>query len=197
MTLNTTPDAGQSAPEQPLFTEEEARLRNEVYQQQRIEFQDEYYRRRIAEFTFNSDRMLWISAALMGFSTVISSYSVVSKHPVFAFITALLPAFATAVAAFRALYQWQRQATIYEDSWLALQQARLAMPDEDFLKPGDYAQHFPELVLQTETVLRSEASQWGQMEQVPPISARARATTTTTTAAAGVAAGSPPPPRPK
>ena len=81
-------------------------------------------------------------------------------------ITALLPAFAAAVSAFRSLYQWQRQASIYEDTWLALQQARLAMPDEDYLEPGDYTRYFPQLVYQTEEVLRREASQWGQMEQI-------------------------------
>lgn len=150
----------------PLFTEEEARLRAQLYIQQRINMQDGFYRRRIAEFTFNSDKMLWVSAGLMGISTVISSYSVIADKAFFAFITALLPAFAAAVSAFRALYQWQRQATIYEDTWLALQQARLAMPDEDYLQPGDYIRYFPQLVYQTEEVLRSEASQWGQMEQI-------------------------------
>ncbi|MEW6253709.1 MAG: hypothetical protein AB1716_23940, partial [Planctomycetota bacterium] len=105
----------------PLFTEEEARLRAQLYIQQRINLQDGFYRRRIAEFTFNSDKMLWVSAGLMGISTVISSYSVIADKAFFAFVTALLPAFAAAVSAFRALYQWQRQASIYEDTWLALQ----------------------------------------------------------------------------
>jgi hypothetical protein len=152
---------------QPLLTEEEARLRTELYLQQRVEYQDDYYKRRIAEFTFNSDIMLWFSALLMGISTIISSYSVVTDRPAFAFVSALLPAFATAISAFRSLYQWQRQATVYEDCWLALQQARLSMPDTDFLRPSDYIRFFPELVLRAETVLRHEASQWGQMEQVP------------------------------
>ena len=150
----------------PFFTEEEARLRAQLYIQQRINMQDSFYRRRIAEFTFNSDKMLWVSAGLMGISTVISSYSVIADKAFFAFVTALLPTCAAAVSAFRALYQWQRQATIYEDTWLALQQARLAMPDEDYLGPGDYVRYFPQLVYQTEEVLRSEASQWGQMEQI-------------------------------
>ncbi|MCL4239692.1 MAG: SLATT domain-containing protein [Anaerolineae bacterium] len=150
----------------PLFSEEEARLRAQLYIQQRINMQDGFYRRRIAEFTFNSDKMLWVSAGLMGISTVISSYSVIADKAFYAFVTALLPAFAAAVSAFRSLYQWQRQATIYEDTWLALQQARLAMPDEDYLEPGDYSRYFPQLVYQTEEVLRREASQWGQMEQI-------------------------------
>jgi hypothetical protein len=151
---------------QPLLLEQEARLRTELYIQQRIEYQDNYYERRIAEFNFNSDRMLWLSALLMGISTVISSYSVIANKPFFAFVTALLPAFAAALSAFRSLYQWQRQAQVYEDSWLALQQARLALPDPDYIQPGEYALYFPELVRQTEEVLRNEASQWGQLERV-------------------------------
>ena len=102
----------------------------------------------------------------MGVSTVISSYSVVADKPIFAFLTALLPAFAAAVAAFRSLYQWQRQAQIYEGTWLGLQRARLALPDEDFLDEGDFARYFPELVQQTEAVLRREASQWGQLKEL-------------------------------
>ncbi len=151
---------------QALFTEEEARLRAELYIQQRIDYQDTYYQRRMAEYRFNSDVMLWITAGLMGVSTVISSYSVVADKPIFAFLTALLPAFAAAVAAFRSLYQWQRQAQIYEGTWLGLQRARLALPDEDFLDEGDFARHFPELVQQTEAVLRREASQWGQLKEL-------------------------------
>jgi hypothetical protein len=148
-----------------LLTEDEARLRAELYLQQRIDYQDSYYQRRIAEFSFNADKMLWVSAALMGFSTILSSYSVLSDKAIYALVTALLPAFAAAVSAFRSLYQWQRQAAVYEDSWLALQQARLALPDENFLQPGDYARHFPHLVQRTEDVLRAEASQWGQVER--------------------------------
>lgn len=162
--MSTPSDTGQFQP--ALLSEEEARLRTQLYIRQRLNYQDTFYRRRIAEFTFNSDKMLWVSAGLMGISTVISSYSVMADKAFFAFLTALLPAFAAAVSAFRSLYQWQRQAAIYEDSWLALQQARLAMPDEDYLQPGDYSRYFPQLVLQTEEVLRGEASQWGQMEQV-------------------------------
>lgn len=160
----TAPTSPQRAERRPLLTEEEARLRAGLYVQQRIDYQDSYYERRIAEFTFNSDKMLWVSAGLMGISTILSSYSVLSDKAVYALITALLPAFAAAVSAFRSVYQWQRQAAVYEDSWLALQQARLALPDEDFLQPDDYARHFPRLVQRVEDVLRAEASQWGQIE---------------------------------
>lgn len=164
--MSTSTTQTQPVAPQTLFTEEEARVRAQLYLQQRLDYQDDYYERRIAEYTFNADVMLWITAGVMGISTVISSYSVVADKPVFAFLTTLLPAFAAAVSAFRALYQWQRQVQIYEGTWLALQQARLAMPDEDFLQPGDYARYFPELVQATESVLRNEASQWGQLKDV-------------------------------
>jgi hypothetical protein len=155
-----------SEPIPALLTEEEARLRAEVYLQQRLDYQDSFYKSRMREFNFNADVMLLVTAGLMGFSTILSSYSVVSDQPLYAFLTALLPAFAAAVSAFRSLYQWQRQASLYEDSWLSLQKARLAMPDSDFMQPGDYQRFFPQLVRQAEAVLRNEASQWGQLENV-------------------------------
>ncbi len=164
----------------PLLSAAEAQRRASLYMQQRVEYQDDYYERRIAEFSFNSDRMLWITALLMGVSTVISSYSVVSDRPLAAFITALLPAFAAAMSAFRSLYQWQRQAQLYEDTWLALQQARLALPDEDYIQPEDYTVYFPELVRVAENVLRNEASQWGQLEHLIPDEAAASAPADTT-----------------
>lgn len=145
------------------LSENEARLRVRLYMQQRLNHQANYYRDRVDEFSFNSDRMLLFSAVLMGISTVVSSSSVFNDWAVLPLVTALLPAFAAAISAFRSLYQWERQATIYEEAWLALQEARLALPDEDYIEPGDYQRAFPRLVAQTEEVLRGEAGQWGQI----------------------------------
>jgi hypothetical protein len=153
---------------QGLLTEQEARIRTELYLRQRINYQENFYRQRIEEFRFNSDRMVWISALLMGASTIVSSASVTTESVWPAFIAALLPAFAGVVTAFRSLYQWERQLSVYEQTLLALQQARLAMPDESFMQPGAYTRFFPELVGQTEEVLRNEASQWGQLESIIP-----------------------------
>jgi hypothetical protein len=139
-----------------------------LYLRQRINFQENFYRQCISEYRVNSNLMLWLSALLMGISTIVSSASVVTDNVWPAFIAGLLPAFASAITAFRALYQWERQMTLYEQTMLTLQQARLALPDSDFMQPGDYARHFPELVRQTEEVLRNEASQWGQLEGIMP-----------------------------
>lgn len=163
----TNPAAGAQANASAIsvstLSEDEARLRTRLYMQQRLNYQADYYRQRVDEFSFNSDRMLLFSAVLMGISTVVSSSSVFTDWAVLPLVTALLPAFAAAIAAFRSLYQWERQATLYDEAWLALQEARLALPDEDFIEPGDYQRAFPQLVAQTEEVLRGEASQWGQI----------------------------------
>ena len=157
-----------NADTQALLTEQEARIRSELYLRQRVNYQENFYRQCVEEFRFNSDLMLWSSALLMGVSTIVSSASIVTDNVWPTFIAALLPAFAGVVTAFRSLYQWERQLSLYEQTLLALQQARLAMPDQDFMQPGDHTRFFPELVQQTEEVLRNEASQWGQLESIMP-----------------------------
>ncbi|WP_119066818.1 SLATT domain-containing protein [Aggregatilinea lenta] len=161
-----TPPSAPPATPTPLkspFSEEEARLRTQLYLTKRLDYQAEYYQKRSDEFNFNSDRMLYVSAGIMFVSTLVSSFSVVSGWPIWALITALLPAFAAGVSAFRSLYQWERQASLYDEAWIALQQARLTMPDEDYTEPGDYQRSLPQLVDQTEEILRGEAGQWGQI----------------------------------
>lgn len=166
---NATPTSvPQPQAEQPLFSESEARLRTQLYWDQRVKYQEEFYRARVEEFTFNSDRMLIVSAILMGISSVVSALSIPSGTPWLPFISALLPALAAVVTAFRALYQWERQAAIYDSSLLALEQAKLSLPDEDFIPEGGYSEAFPKLVQEVEDVLRAEASQWGQLESLLP-----------------------------
>ncbi|HML25008.1 MAG TPA: SLATT domain-containing protein [Aggregatilinea sp.] len=160
------------------FTEEEARIRTQLYLAERLDYQAGYYQRRSDEFNFNADRMLYVSAFIMGISTVVSSLSVVNDRSILPLVTALLPAFAAAVSAFRSLYQWDRQASLYDEAWVALQQARLTMPDEDYIEPGDYQRAFPDLVDRTEEILRGEAGQWGQISL--PVKAGGQGTTPAT-----------------
>lgn len=170
MSANQPPTTNTPAPP-PLLSPREAHVRTALYLKQRLNYQSDYYLNRIDEFKFNADRMLMFSAFLMGISTLVSTLSVLADSNIFALITALLPAFAGVLAAFRSLYQWDRQATIYESTWLALQRARIAMPDSDSIRTTDYPHYFPQLVAQTETVLRNEASQWGQLQNEEEVAA--------------------------
>ena len=173
--------SNQTPTEEPLLSPEESKLRTQIYLQQRIKYQEGFYRNRIREFQLNSTTMLVISAVLMFISSITSALSASAQSPAIACVTAVLPACAAAIASFRALYQWDRQATIYDDTWFALQEARLALPDEDYLDLDEYAACFPALVDEAEDALQYEASQWGQLlvsmekkpndisgEEVPP-----------------------------
>ncbi len=153
-------------PSRMLFGDKEARLRAQLYIQQRLENQDDYYARRTVEYTHNADFMLRSTAIIMGISAMISAISAGTDKPVYAFLTALLPAFAGMVSAFRSLYRWQRQAKLYQETRLALRQAELVMPDENFPRPQSPAEQFTRLVQEVETVLRNEAQQWGQLLNV-------------------------------
>ncbi len=153
-------------PPETLFEDEEARLRTELYLQQRYNYQDKYYARRSAEYTQNTNFMLRLTALVMGISAMISALSASTDNAIYAFLTALLPAFAGMVSAFQSLYQWQRQAKLYEETRLALREALLVLPDADFPHPESPSKQFTRLVQAVETVLRNEAQQWGQLINV-------------------------------
>lgn len=174
--MSTGQQPTNSTPTPPLLSPREARTRTDLYIKQRLNYQADYYLNRIEEFKFNADRMLMYSAFLMGISTLVSALTVLANSAACALVTALLPAFAGGLAAFRSLYQWERQATIYESTWLALQRARIAMPDPDSIRTNDYPRFFPQLVEQTETVLRNEASQWGQLQNEKQVASNGQQT---------------------
>jgi len=153
-------------PPETLFSDDAARVRAELYTEKRLNFQNGYYTMRSAEYTHNADFMLRLTATVMGISAMISALSAGTDKPIYAFLTALLPAFAGMVSAFQSLYQWQRQAKLYEETRLALRKAELVMPDPDFPRPESPAEQFTNLVQEVEAVLRNEAQQWGQLLNV-------------------------------
>ena len=157
-----------SIEQQEMFTDEEARVRTLIYLEQRLDNQIRFYRRRIAEFQYNSNAILVASAIIMGFSTMMSIFALSSSEPWAMFITAILPALATALASFRAVYQWERQKSLYEDTILELRRARLVLPDTDHIRPEDYANAFPLLLHRAEDVFQGEAGQWGQLRAMMP-----------------------------
>ena len=125
-------------PSETLFSDTEAQLRAQLYIQQRLNYQRDYYARRSAEYMHNADFMLRMTATVMGISAMISALSAGTDKPIYAFLTALLPAFAGMVSA----------------------------PDSDFPRPESPAEQFTRLVQEVETVLRNEAQQWGQLISV-------------------------------
>ena len=138
-----------------------------IYLQKRIEGQLGFYRSRIREFDSNSGFMVGIGAMIMALSSMISAIGASSSDPklspLLALITALLPAMAALIASFRQLYQWEKQASLYRDAALGLQQANLIMPDDDVFDDRTAPLILPRLVTATEEVFIAEINQWGQI----------------------------------
>lgn len=163
-------------PTTALLPPDEAKLRTQLYVRQRIRHQQKFYQNRVREFQFNSSAMLVVSAVLMFVSSIVSVWSISSNSPGLALCSAVLPAIAGVVAAFRSLYQWERQAMLYEDVQLSLEEACIELPDEDYptiLPASEYASALPRVVDKGEQAFQNEAAQWGQvqmatMQKTPP-----------------------------
>ncbi|HEX3054437.1 MAG TPA: SLATT domain-containing protein [Aggregatilineaceae bacterium] len=150
-----------------LMPPQEAKLRTQLYVRQRIRHQQKFYQNRVREFQLNSSAMLVVSAVLMFVSSIVSAFSTSLNSPFLALCSAILPAIAGVVAAFRSLYQWERQAMLYEDVQLSLEEACIELPDEDYptsLPDAEYAAAFPRVVDKGEQAFQNEAAQWGQMQ---------------------------------
>jgi len=152
-----------------LMDPAEAQLRRKLYTKLRLQYQIDWYSSRIDEYQDNATAMLWISALIMAGTGLVSFAATSGDQPLLAMFTALLPALATAITSFQAVYQWERQATIYEDTELALESIKLNLPPE---VPAD--RELPvlrDLITRAEDAFRTEASQWGQLEGQLPLRA--------------------------
>jgi|GEM_PF-4373196 len=134
-----------------------------IYIAKRIDGQRAYYQERIKEFEANAGLMTTIGALIMAFSAALSAAGAGFQSAEIALATAILPALATLVASFRSLYQWERQAGLYRDATLGLDEAKLQMPDSDVYNPRSASVLLPLIVRTTEEVFEAEINQWGQI----------------------------------
>jgi hypothetical protein len=134
-----------------------------LYIRKRIEGQLDFYEKRIKEFETNSGFMVGVGAFIMAVSTVVSTIGATQNSPVLALITALLPALAALSASMRQLYQWDKQASLYRDAALGLQEARLLVPDMDMYEREDSPVILPQMIRTAEDVFTAEINQWGQI----------------------------------
>lgn len=137
-----------------MSSREEQFLR--VYERRRVDHQAEYYDRRIREFTVIGGRLATIAAITFVLSSAIAVLAALdeSGRPALAILTVALPGLSTALAAFNALYGFDRHVKLYGDAARSL--ARIEPPEPD---PDAIATY----VESVETVLRTEQGQWGQL----------------------------------
>jgi len=133
------------------------------YVQSRLEEQQKFYQSRIREFETNSSFTIYLSAAVLATSSFVSAIGAASNRPALALVTAILPAFSALIASFRQLYQWEKQANLYRDAVLGIEEAKLLLPDDDLFDKAIAPALLNRLVEETENVFKSEIDQWGQI----------------------------------
>src|SRR5690349_14134608 len=87
-----------------------------IYVDKRLNSQADFYRSRVRENNSNANFTFLVSTAVMSVSALVAAVSAVSSSPFFSLLSAILPAFAALLAAFRQLYGWERQSSIYQDA---------------------------------------------------------------------------------
>lgn len=134
-----------------------------VYLARRIEYQIDYYEKRIRENEDKSDLFFRLGALVMTASSLFAALNTQSPSAELNMLITALPAVAALIASFRQLYQWERQAALYRDTVFGLEEARLLVPDMDQYNPRKVFEVFPQLVIASEKVFEDEVNQWGQL----------------------------------
>jgi conflict system pore-forming effector with SLATT domain len=126
-----------------------------LYVDRRFEHQRSYYQRAHSELKRAKDQLVNLSALLLAISAflgVLAGFDVKGKGVILALI-AIVPAIATAFAAYDGLYAFDRHTKLYGDALNSLDQVG-----------GSGAGAIGAYVEQVEGVLRNEQAQWGQLE---------------------------------
>ncbi len=136
-----------------------------IYVDKRLQSQADFYRSRVRENQSNANFTFLVSTAVMSISALVAAVSAVVSSPFFSLLSAILPALAALLAAFRQLYGWERQSSIYQDALMGLERVKLLTPDKDEMPVADLATIYPQIVSGVEEVFTGEVNQWGQFVQ--------------------------------
>jgi hypothetical protein len=132
----------------------------ELYDRFRLRHQLAYYTNRTRTFERAMMQLGWLSAIVLvaGSTAATLAGKEVAHARWWSVLAAVLPAIATALAAYGALFGFEQQAKLYGDASKALQ--RLAREADGLAAGGDDAAR--RHVERVEDVFRQEQAQWGQ-----------------------------------
>lgn len=136
-----------------------------LYQVHRVEDQLRFYRSRRELFDRATGQAAVVSAVLLGLSAAVSALAGAStgNPQLWTALAAILPALATAMASYGALYAFDQQSKLYEDAVRALVATQREAPDLTRIPEGERAAAVAGYVEKVESVFRKEQSQWGQL----------------------------------
>ena len=145
-----------------------------LYQIYRYENQLGFYRSRRGEFTKAQTQAITISIGLIFLAALagaIASIDIPWLKLTCLLAAAICPLLSTALAAYNALYAFEQQAKLYQDTINNLLQARVFAPDvKQGLSDVEFAEQLNKYVPEVENIFLVEQGQWGQLakKMTPP-----------------------------
>lgn len=139
----------------------------ELYHRHRYEHQLSFYKKRQGEFTKAQTQAIVISIGLMFLVSLAGAFESVDVswlRLTCLLAAAICPVLSTAFAAYSALYAFEQQAKLYQDTIINLERARVLLPD---VKQGQseaaFGTQLDKFVDEVENTFLVEQGQWGQL----------------------------------
>ena len=151
--------------DQKLHERRDIEVLYRIYMEKRLASQASFYESRVRENQANADFTFVLSTVIMALSAFVATIGAFGNSPFLSLLSAILPAFAALLAAFRQLYGWERQISIYRDALLGLERVKLITPDQERQALADLPGIYPKLVNSGEEIFTGEVNQWGQFVQ--------------------------------
>jgi hypothetical protein len=136
------------------------------YERQRINDQLTFYRDRRDQLERATGQGLAVSAMLLSFASAAGALAGTTLEwgKLWTALAPILPAIATALSAYIALFAFEQQSKIYGDAVRAIRTASHPLPDSDVPGGGQTPdEQVAELVGRVEAAMRQESAQWGQL----------------------------------
>ncbi len=138
-----------------------------LYRAYRYEDQLNFYQNRRGEFRKAQTQAITLSIGLVFLTAVVGALESVGV-PWLKFVcllaAAIFPVLSSAIAGYSALYAFEQQAKLYQDTINNLHQARVLVPDvKQGLSDADFAEQLGKYVHEVENIFSLEQGQWGQL----------------------------------
>lgn len=139
----------------------------ELYRVERVQDQLRYYENRRMQFERAHGQLLVASAVLLGATSTVSALAgtEIPGKLGWAALAAILPALATTLVAYGALFAFERHAKLYADAERNL--GLLEEPDLSRAADDQAEEAVTKYVEQVEKIFRDEQAQWGQLAAEP------------------------------
>lgn len=147
----------------------------EIYQSYRYDHQYTFYESRHKKFNSAKNQSLLLNITLMFLAALFalwaSATNILWLRTVLLLLAAILPVLSTAMAGYSALYAFEQQAKLYQDTLTNLHYARALNPNlKQGLDAAEFEGELSKYVEEVEKILQAEHGQWGQLAKSMKVS---------------------------